>query len=176
MASGGIHPGVGVDGAIGVEHAGRNGSAPSRTDVEASLTEELQRALTQLERANDALQRENARLARSVGGQTDSAAAVRLTRAERRWSEDVEAAERRWSEHAEAAERRWSEDGAAAERRWRERVEAAELEVERLSRLLATPRHRAVERARETLIRSRFLYPPVRGIWALVAKILRLQR
>lgn len=93
---------------------------------------ELRRAVTRLELANDALQRENARLARALHGQSGSAAAVRLTR---------------------------------AERRWRDRAEEAELRAERLARLLGTPRHRAVESARDRLMRLPLLYAVVRRVW-----------
>lgn len=157
MAGGGLHSSARLDSsAVTIEHANGNGRPPVASEIatRGETTDELERALARLERANEALQRENARLARVVGGQTGAAAAVHLTRTERRWRE-----------HAEDAERRWSE-----------RAEAAELEVERLVRLFATPRHRAVESARETLMRSGFLYPPVRRIWAWVAAILRLRR
>lgn len=157
MAGGDLHPNVQVIGsAVAVEHANGNGRPLDTSEVAArgETTDELRRALNRLERAYEALQRENARLARGAVGQTGSAAAVRLTRAEHRWSE-----------HAKAAERRW-----------REQAEAAELDAERLARLLATPRHRAVERARETLMRSPSLYPLVRRSWAGVANILRLER
>jgi hypothetical protein len=146
VAGGDRHPGVPVgSGAAGVEHANGNGRPPVASDAltRGETAAELERAVTRLELANEALQRENARLARGIGGQAGSAAAVRLTGAERRWSE---------------------------------RAEVAELEVERLAKLLATPRHRAVERARERLMRSRFLYPPVRRLSALATKILRLQQ
>jgi hypothetical protein len=168
MAGGGLHSHVRLGGsAVAEEQANGSGPPPPASGVvtRGEVTDELERALLRLERANEALQRENARLARAAGGQSGSAAAVRLTRAERRWSEQAEAAERHWRERAEAAERHWSE-----------RAQAAELEVERLVRLLATPRHRAVERARERLMRSGSLYTSVRRIWAWVVKILRLQQ
>lgn len=111
---------------------GRVAIAPENDESGNGPVGELQRAVTRLELANDALQRENARLARAFHGQSDSAAAVRLTQAE------------------------W---------RWRDRAEEAELRAERLARLLGTPRHRAVEGARERLMRLPLLYSVVRRVW-----------
>jgi hypothetical protein len=138
MAGGHPDPGAGLAGVT--SRANGNGRPTVALDG-ASRPEgasgDLEQALRRLELANEALRRENARLARAARGQTGSAAAVRLTR---------------------------------AERLWRTRVEDAEREAERLARLLATPRHQAVERARERLLRSRWLYSVVRRAWAWTAK------
>lgn len=115
----------------GVNGNGHGAGAPEQDGSSDVPVGELLRAVTRLERANDALQRENTRLARALHGQSGSAAAVRLTH---------------------------------AERRWRERAEEAELRAERLALLLGTPRHRAVERTRERLMRSPFLYSVVRRV------------
>lgn len=64
-------------------------AAPRATDVE-----EFEAGLARLERANVALQRENARLARAAHGRAATPAAVRLTSAERAWRERAETAER----------------------------------------------------------------------------------
>ena len=56
-------------------------------------------------------------------------------------------------------------------RGWVDRVEELEAELQRLRHrvlLLDTPRHVAVERARDALIRSRVLYGIARRVWALV--------
>jgi hypothetical protein len=138
MASRRPDSGVSVDEHAVVDHTNGNGNgraaAPSAAPREPAVGE---LAIARLERANVALERENARLAAAAHGQSGAASAVRLTQ---------------------------------AERRWRERAEAAERRAEQLSRQLATPRHRAVERARETAMRSRLVYPIVRRAWAWIAR------
>jgi hypothetical protein len=103
----------------------------------SSIDGEVGATVALLRRANEALERENARLARAAWSRSGPAAVVHLAR---------------------------------AEREWRERAELAEREVARLGRLLATPRHLAVERARERVMRSRLLYRVVRLVWAWTAK------
>lgn len=115
---------------------GSRNDTPNGATAEPDVGE-LELVVMRLERANAALQRENARLAGAAHGQTDTAAAVCVAR---------------------------------VERHWRERAEAAELEAQHLARLLGTPRHQAVERARESVRRSRLLYPVVQRIWAWVAR------
>ena len=113
--------------------------APAVVAIGAGLSslDELEATVAVLRRANEALERENARLARAAWSQSGSAAAVRITRAERSWLE---------------------------------RAELAELEAARLGRLLATPRHLAVEQAREKMMRTRPLYAVVRRLWAWTAR------
>lgn len=121
-------------------------SSPEAATSDDALRREnelLRRANAELERSHDAVWRENARLARSRMVRTDAAAATELTRTARR---------------AAAAEARCAQ---------------LEAEVERLSlesRLLATPRHQALERARERAMRWRPVYWIVRRSWALVAR------
>jgi hypothetical protein len=98
-----------------------------------------------MERANRELWRENARLARGLMGKSDAAAATALLRVQRDLRERLEEAEARTS---------------ACE------AEAAHLRHRLL--LLDTPRHVAVERVRDALMRSGLVYGIIRRLWALV--------
>jgi predicted RNase H-like nuclease (RuvC/YqgF family) len=105
---------------------------------------ELQRHSADLERANERLERANAEL---------------------------------WRENARLAHARLGQSDAAAaaqllrsERDLRPQLGEAEATIDRLERLLATPRHQAVERARDRVMRSRVLYWLVRRAWALAPK------
>ena len=98
-----------------------------------------------LERANRELWRENARLARGLMGKSDAAAATALLRVQRELRERLEEAE---SRHR------------ACE------AEAGHLRHRLL--LLNTPRHVAVERARDAVMRSGPIYRIIRRLWAMV--------
>ena len=103
------------------------------------------RYMLALEHANKVLWRENARLARAHLGKSDAAAATALFRARREFRIEAERGE--------------------------ELNVALEAELERLRQrvlLLDTPRHRAVERARDAVMRSKLLYAIVRRLWALI--------
>jgi SAM-dependent methyltransferase len=102
------------------------------------------RHMLNMERANHELWRENARMARGQLGNSDSAAATTVFRLQRELRARTEQAE--------------------------ERSRALEAEVDRLRRLLETPRHVAVERARDTAMRSGFAYGVIRRVWALVRR------
>lgn len=106
---------------------------------------------TGLERANAELQRANERLERA--------------------NADL------WRENARLARATLGQSDAAAaaqllrsERDLRPQLGEAEAKIDRLERLLATPRHQAVERARDRIMRSRVLYWVVRRGWALASR------
>lgn len=99
------------------------------------------RHMLALERANRELWRENVRLGRKQLGTYDAAAAATALKLDREL------------------------------RREQERNRAMEGELEHLRhrvRLLDAPRHVAVERARDRLMRSKLFYGVVRRLWALV--------
>jgi hypothetical protein len=98
-----------------------------------------------MERANRELWRENARLARGLMGKSDAAAATALLRVQRGLREQLEEAE---------ARHRADEDEIA---RLRHRL-----------LVLDTPRHVAVERARDALMRFGPVYRIIRRLWAMV--------
>ena len=108
------------------------------------------RYLKSLEQANEQLWRENARIARSRLGVSDSAAATLLARVE-----DMR-------QQKEAAENARSDE--------RRRLELVVADLERRLLILDTPRHRALENARERLMRHPYLYRPVRALWALIRR------
>ena len=95
-----------------------------------------------MERANRELWRENARLARGLMGKSDAAAATALLRVQRELRERLE--------EAEARQR------------------SDEAEIAKLRRVLGAPRHVAVERARDELMRFGPIYRIVRRLWAMV--------
>jgi hypothetical protein len=98
-----------------------------------------------LERANRQLWRENARLGRALMGKSDAAAATALLRAHRELRERLEDAESRNSSY-----------------------EAELVHLRHRARLLDAPRHAAVERARDGLMRFGPVYRIVRRLWAMV--------
>ncbi len=102
------------------------------------------RHMLNMERANQELWRENARIARGQLGSSDSAAATTIFRLQRELRARTERAE--------------------------ERSRALEAEVAHLRRVLETPRHLAVERARDTAMRSPLAYGLIRRLWALVRR------
>ena len=111
--------------------------------AEPRADDELRRADDELQRANERLERANAEL---------------------------------WRENARLARATLGQSDAAAaaqllrsERELRPQLGEAEARIDRLERLLATPRHRAVERLRDRLMRITPLYWLFRRIWALAA-------
>jgi hypothetical protein len=105
---------------------------------------ELQRANEERQRANARLERANAEL---------------------------------WRENRRLARAALGQSDAAAatqllrsERDLRPQLGDAQARIDRLERLLATPRHRAVERVRTATMRSRPVYWLVRRAWAVVAR------
>jgi 2-polyprenyl-3-methyl-5-hydroxy-6-metoxy-1,4-benzoquinol methylase len=121
---------------------------PAATDAVQSARMRLavapayNRHMLALERANRELWRENARLARGHLGKSDAAAATTLFRLQRELRARAEEAETRNL--------------------------ALEAEVAELRRLVETPRHVAVERARDSVMRSRPAYAIIRRAWRLV--------
>jgi 2-polyprenyl-3-methyl-5-hydroxy-6-metoxy-1,4-benzoquinol methylase len=113
---------------------------PARMQLAAAPV--YNRHLLGLERANQSLWRENARLARERLGKSDAAAATALFKLQRELRMRAERAE--------------------------ERNMALEAEVAQLRLLLGTPRHQAVEQAREAFMRSKPLYAVVRRVWAFL--------
>jgi SAM-dependent methyltransferase len=103
-----------------------------------------------LERANQELWRENARIGRHRIGVADSAAASLLARVD-----DL-------TREKEAAEQSGAEE--------RRRLELAVADLERRLLILDTPRHRAVENARERLRKHPLLYRLVRPLWRLMRR------
>jgi SAM-dependent methyltransferase len=98
-----------------------------------------------MERANRELWRENARLARGLMGKSDAAAATALLRVQRDLREQLEEAEAR------------------------RRADGDEINLLRHRLLvLDTPRHVAVERARNALMRFGPAYRIIRRLWAMV--------
>jgi SAM-dependent methyltransferase len=100
-----------------------------------------------MERANRELWRENARLARGLMGKSDAAAATALLRVQRDLRERLEEAESRHSGYE---------------------AELAKLRHRLL--LLDTPRHVAVERARDAVLRHTLVYRIIRRLWAMVSR------
>jgi hypothetical protein len=98
-----------------------------------------------LERANRQLLRENARLARMLPTKADAAGAAHLARLDRIANARAVAAEAR--------------------------VRTLEGEIAQLGALLATPRHRTVERARDSLMGSPLAYALVRRGWAACVRL-----
>jgi len=118
--------------------------------AEPRADDELRRADDELRRADDELQRANERLERANA--------------------------ELWRENARLARATLGQSDAAAaaqllrsERELRPQLGEAEARIDRLERLLATPRHRAVERLRDRLMRITPLYWLFRRIWALAA-------
>jgi SAM-dependent methyltransferase len=100
-----------------------------------------------LERANRELWRENARLARERMGKSDAAAATWIFRLQRELRQRAEDAE----------ERNISLDAEVTHLRHK-------------VRLLDAPRHVAVERARDAVMRSGLMYGIVHRLWRLVSR------
>jgi SAM-dependent methyltransferase len=100
-----------------------------------------------VERANQELWRENTRLARGSLGKSDAAAATVIFRLQRELRVRAERAE----------ERNMS-------------LEAEVTHLRHRVRLLDAPRHLAVERARDRVMRSPLFYGVVRRVWKLVRR------
>lgn len=115
-----------------------------RESDQSALAAELQRANAELQRANDRLDAANAELGREN---------ARLARATLGQSDAAAAAQL-----------------LRSERELRPQLGDAEARIERLERLLSTPRHQAVERLRDRLMRFALLYGIVRRLWRLVGR------
>jgi SAM-dependent methyltransferase len=111
---------------------------PDSARMHLAVAPDYNRHMQNLEKANQDLWRENARIARHRLGQADAAAATALMRVQQ-----------------ELRQR----DARNAE---------LEGEVKRLTELLTTPRHRFVEQAREQTMVSPRLFGIVRRLWAAV--------
>ena len=133
-------------------------------------------------RAGDPIEVESAAPARSNGGRSRVAGrATRVTDLQRenaelqRTNDRLERANGElWRENARLARGTLGQSDAAAaaqlrrsERELGPQLGDAEATIERLERLLATPRHQAVERLREAVMRSGPLYWVVRRLWRL---------
>ena len=120
------------------------GSAFPAARMQLAAAPAYNRHMLNMERANQELWRENARMARKQLGNSDSAAATTIFRVQRELRARTEEAE--------------------------ERSRALEAEVAHLRRVLETPRHAAVERARDTAMRSPLTYGFIRRAWRLVRR------
>ena len=117
---------------------------PDSAHMRLAAAPAYNRHMLNLERSNRELWRENAQIARRRLGKTGAAAATEQLRIQAR---------------AEAAE---------------ERIRELELEIDRLKNvnsLLDTPRHRAVERTRDGVMRHPRIYGLIRRTWAALNRL-----
>jgi SAM-dependent methyltransferase len=122
-------------------------SAPDSARMHLAVSPAYNRHVVNLERANRELWRENARVGRHRLGRADAAAATTIFRIQQELREQAERAE------ARAAE---LEDRLA--------------QAEHRASLLDTPRHQAVERARDRMRRSPVTYGVLRTLWRLTRR------
>jgi SAM-dependent methyltransferase len=128
-----------------VNFGGDLGDAVPSARMQLAIAPAYNRHMLALERANRELWRENARLARERMGKSDAAAATTLFRLQRELRQRADDAEARNIS-----------------------LEAEVTHLRHRVRLLDAPRHVAVERMRDSVMRSNRVYSLVRRLWRIV--------